>query len=125
MEAENGRAIQRVIAGGTGIPASADSRRDCPELSAAEFHRFLKAANDRDPDATLRNRRRARIACTLLAILLGGITLSTALLAVSPREEGTTQAGDFSRLQRAVCRSSLAFTPRVQPPLESLCPPLR
>jgi hypothetical protein len=115
-------AVLRVIAGRAGSAALADLERECPEPSAAEFHRFLKAANETHPDPTARARRRARTRA-LLALVLIGLTLLTVFLAGGRKEEGTAQAAELTRLQREVCRRALPFTHRTPSALESLCQP--
>jgi hypothetical protein len=129
MDAENdhrgGFAILRVIAGGAGSAAPGDLERECPELSAAEFQRFLKAANETDPDPMARARRRARITRTLLALLLIGLAGLAVFLAGGRKEEGTAQAAEVTRLRREICRSALRFAHRTPDELERLCPQSR
>jgi hypothetical protein len=113
-------AVLRVIAGRAGSVAPADFERECPELSAAEFRRFLKAANETDPDSTARADRRARIIRALLAlVLLAGL----AVFLAGGRKEGAARAAEFARVQREVCRSALRFAHRTPDVVERLCPP--
>jgi hypothetical protein len=99
--------------------ALTDPERECPELSAAAFQRFLKAANE--SDLTTRAHCRARLTWVLLALLaLAGLAV---LLARGRKEEAVARAAEFTRLQREVCRSTLPFTHRTPNELERLCPP--
>lgn len=110
-------AVLRVVAGGAWSAAPIDLERECPEPSAAEFQRFLKAANETAPDPTASTHPRARIARALLPLLLIGLTLLTVFL------EGTAQAAELTRLHRDICRSALPFSPRTPSAFESLCQP--
>lgn len=113
-------AALRVVAGGGRSVALADLERECPELSAAAFQRFLKAANETDP--TTRAHRRARLTWALLALVLLVLAGLAVLLARGRKEEAAARAAEFTRLQREVCRSTLPFTHRTPNELERLCP---
>jgi hypothetical protein len=112
-------AVLRVVAGGARSAALADLERECPELSAAAFQRFLKAANETGP--TTCAHRRARLTWTLLVVLaLAGLAV---LLARGGKEEGTPRTVELASVQREVCRSALPFAHRTPDEIERLCPP--
>lgn len=94
--------VLRVIAGRARSAAPADLERECPELSAAAFQRFVKAANE--TDLTVRALRRARITRRLLALVLVGLVRLIVFSAGGRKEEGTTQGAELTRLQHEVCR---------------------
>ena len=126
MGAENDHqgefAVLRVVVGGAWSPAPTDPERECPELSAAEFRRFLKPASETDP--TTRAHRRV-LARTLLALVLLALAGLAVFLAGGRKEEGAAHAAELARLQREICRSALQFAHRTPDELERLCPPSR
>ena len=114
-------AVLRVVVGGARSAAPTDLERECPELSAAEFRRFLKPANETDP--TTRAHRRVRITRALLALVLLALAGLAVFLAGGRKEEGAARAAELARVQREVCRSALRFAHRTPDELERLCPP--
>lgn len=113
--------VLRVVVGDDRSAAPTDLERECPELSAAEFRRFLKPANETDP--TTRAHRRVRITSALLALVLLALAGLAVFLAGGRKEEGTARAAELARLQREICRSALQFAHRTPDELERLCPP--
>jgi len=111
----------RVVVGGARSGASTDPERECPELSAAAFRRFLKPASETDP--TTRAHRRVRIARALLALVLLALAGLAVFLAGGRKEEGAARAADLARLQREICRGALQFAHVTPDELERLCPP--
>lgn len=113
--------VLRVVVGGARSAAPTDPERVCPELSAAEFRRFLKPANE--TDRTTRAHRRVRIARALVALVLLALAGLAVFLAEGRKEEGAARAAELARVQREICRSALQFAHRTPDELERLCPP--
>jgi len=113
----------RVVVGGARSAAPTDHERECPELSAAEFRRFLKPASETDPRT--RAYRRVRIARAVLALVLLALAGLAVFLAGGRKEEGAARAAELARVQREICRSALRFAYRTPDELERLCPPSR
>jgi hypothetical protein len=115
--------VLRMVVGRARSPAPTDPERECPELSAAEFRRFLKPASETDP--TTRAHGRVRIARALLALVLLALVGLAVFLAGGRKEEGAARAAELARLQHEICRSAVRFAHRTPDELERLCPPSR
>ena len=119
-------AVLRVVVGGDRSAAPTDLERECPELSAAEFRRFLEPANEDRHDDSGAHRRVRTTRALLALVLLSPLAGLAVLLAGRRKEEGAAaRAAEFARVQREARRSALRFAHRTPDELERLCPPSR
>lgn len=114
-------ALQKLVGlAGRRVPSLPE--RDYPNLSAAEFRRFLRAANESRPGHKARWPCRAAAGKrALLALALLGLTVLTLVLAAGREGEGILPATEISRLKREVCHAAMGFTRQRRESLESVC----
>lgn len=97
-----------------------DLEEECPELSAAEFQRFVMAANESQLIRKVGSGYGAQVARALFTLFLIGILAFGVFSAV--REDGSQDgAAGLTRFQRAVCSRAQSLTARGESALERLC----